>query len=552
MKRTVGAMILLAAVGGCVASDGGGSGPGPMPGGGGGAYRPRSIPGVQGPRGEPVAMAAPYSASSMGEEAAKAMLAQSVPLDMIQHLAPPGGIAPVAALQRPGDPNLVVHAGGAGQFTGALPGTILPAGAIAPPGVPFAPGLPPPGAPGLPMGGGGVRPPGAVAALGAITDYTPTAFPAKRTEVRFVGPPGMRISWYAPGPDGKQGFNGMQLEAPARYNFIQAAIYRLKLSAIPNRPGLELYPTLEVVPGNPKTEAFLAHSAVPVFFTEEDFEQVASGNYVVKVIYLPDPQYQDLAYTGPGPDEVVSSRLEPGVDPIKEACRRGSILVVIRLGNIDLEAPNTPPMDAPSPYAPKAIGIPASMTAPGQLMMPPYPPMGPQGPMGMPMPPMGPQGPMGMPMPPMGPQGPMGMPMPPMGPQGPMGMPMPPNRPLQMPPAGGQPHGPIAMNAERSAPANSTPPGVPMLPPMTSDEPTRSTVNQEQKATLVSAVQRSRFPTAQQKEDVALAAQHQAGPGPAPTTAELANQPRTAPQPATKTFTPKRRWIFDPAVWKSK
>src|SRR5204863_5376835 len=143
------------------------------------------------------------------------------------------------------------------------------------------------------------------------------------------------------------------LEVPGRYNFVQAGIYRLKLSDIPNRPGLELYPTLEVVPSNAKTDPFLAHSAVPVVFTEEDFDQVAAGNFLVKVIYLPDPQYQDLAATGP--DEVVSSRLEPGADPIAEAHRRGSILLIIRIGNIDLEAPNTPPMDAPSPYCPKPL-----------------------------------------------------------------------------------------------------------------------------------------------------------------------------------------------------
>ena len=161
----------------------------------------------------------------------------------------------------------------------------------------------------------------------------------------------MRIAWFAPTPDGRAGFGPQYLEAPGRYNFLQAAIYRLKLSDIPNRPGVELYPTLEVVPGNAKTATFLAHSSVPVTFTEEDFNQVAAGNYLVKVIYLPDPQFQDLATTGT--DEVISSRLEPGVDPIAEAHRRGSILLVVRLGNIDLEAPNTPAMDAPNPYAPR-------------------------------------------------------------------------------------------------------------------------------------------------------------------------------------------------------
>jgi len=155
----------------------------------------------------------------------------------------------------------------------------------------------------------------------------------------------MKIAWYAPRADGRPGFSTQYLEAPARYNFLQSSIYRLKLSDIPNRPGVDLYPTLEVPPATYKTSTFLAHSSVPLSFTEEDFEQVAAGNFVVKVIYLPDPQFQDLAATGP--DEVVSSRLEPGADPILEAKRRGSILAIVRLGNIDLEAPNTPAMDSP-------------------------------------------------------------------------------------------------------------------------------------------------------------------------------------------------------------
>ena len=192
-----------------------------------------------------------------------------------------------------------------------------------------------------------------MAAVGALTGGGAAApFPIQRTEVRFVGPPGMKIAWYGPNADGKPGFGPQYLEAPARYNFLQASIYRLKLSDIPNRPGIELYPTLEVVPAKPKTCTFLSHSAVPIVFTEEDFEQVAAGNFVVKVIYLPDPQFQDLAATGP--DEVVSSRLEPGVDPIIEAKRRGSILLVVRLGNIDLEAPNTPSMECAEPLRPRS------------------------------------------------------------------------------------------------------------------------------------------------------------------------------------------------------
>src|SRR5258708_14822000 len=123
------------------------------------------------------------------------------------------------------------------------------------------------------MGG----PPGAVAAVGALTS-APSPFSVQRTAVRFVGPPGMKISWYAPRPDGRPGFSAQYLEAPARYNFLQASIYRLKLSDIPGHPGLDLYPTLEVVPAKANTSTLLAHSSLPVNLTEEDFDQAQPVN----------------------------------------------------------------------------------------------------------------------------------------------------------------------------------------------------------------------------------------------------------------------------------
>jgi len=53
--------------------------------------------------------------------------------------------------------------------------------------------------------------------------------------------------------------------------------YRLKITNVPSRPGVELYPTLEVGPVMPRTEAFLAHNAIPAQFTEEDFDQVLTA-----------------------------------------------------------------------------------------------------------------------------------------------------------------------------------------------------------------------------------------------------------------------------------
>jgi hypothetical protein len=136
--------------------------------------------------------------------------------------------------------------------------------------------------------------------------------PEPRTQVRFAGPSGMQVRWYVGGPDGKGRYSDPPLEAPARYNFRQGAAYRLKLSRIPGHPGLELYPTLEIPRADPAARQFLANSAVELELTGEDFRRVAAGELVVRTISLPGPE------------------------------RTGAPLLVLRLGNRDLEAPGTP------------------------------------------------------------------------------------------------------------------------------------------------------------------------------------------------------------------
>ncbi len=324
MKRTAGMLMLVAAMGGCATTDTNHEG-GP---GCSCSASAATIPGVQGPWGQPVTVM--RAGASMPESAGSGVIQA-------------GGICP--------DGKCIQAGHKTGGYVASGPGT----------------------------------PPGAVAGLNMMMGGPPAPISVQRTSVRFLRPEGMKISWYVPSPDGRPTFSSAQLDTPGRYNFTQGAIYRLKLSHLPNRPNIvALYPTLEVAPANNKTGAFLAHSAVPVLFTDEDFDQVAAGNYLVKVIYLPDPQYQDVAAAGP--DEVVSTRLDPGVDPVAEARRRGTVLLVIRMGNIDLEALNTPSMEAPNPYM--MAPAPRTLPNPSKPMS-----MGPQGPsMGRPktMPPQAP------------------------------------------------------------------------------------------------------------------------------------------------------------------
>jgi len=208
------------------------------------------------------------------------------------------------------------------------------------PGPGVMPMLGGPGGPGM-MAGPGMGGPGMM--MGAPRPFIPST-----TQIRFLGPDGMQVGWQIPG-----GYAENQVMAPGSYNFLQGAAYRLKLANIPGREGLTLYPTLQVYPGHPNTEAYLSHNKVPVQLTVEDLDQVESNNFVTKVIYLPDAKFQELAIANV--ETLVSTRLDPGIDPVHEADQRGTIMAVLRLGNMDLE------MQAPGGGSPMA-GAPGSVS----------------------------------------------------------------------------------------------------------------------------------------------------------------------------------------------
>jgi hypothetical protein len=208
------------------------------------------------------------------------------------------------------------------------------------------PGVIQPAAAMMPMGpGGGMGGPGGMMGPGCGPDGCGPGGPGGpggglcgigggMSQIAFLGVEGAEVAWDV---SGNCMFDSTPLVMPGRQNFSQAAIYRIKLTNIPDRPGVELYPTLEVAPVTPRTNAYLAHSPIPIQFTDEDLDQVLAGNFVTKVIYLPDPEFQELALAGV--QELVSTRLDPGTDPIAEADRRGAILAILRVGNLDLQMP---------------------------------------------------------------------------------------------------------------------------------------------------------------------------------------------------------------------
>lgn len=230
--------------------------------------------------------------------------------------------------------------------------------------------------------------PGVIPAYGAsqqLPQYQPSA------QISFQGLDGMMIAWDVAAIGA---FDSDPRVTPFPQNFQLGKVYRLRLTNIPNRSDKVYYPTLKINAITPRTQSYLEHNAIPVKFTDNDMDQVDAGNFVTKVIFLPAPEFQNLAIAG-GVDTIVNTQLPAGSDPVIEAQNRGSVLAVVQIGNKDLGLPGSFAADsavmgsnqANAPRVPQvpisgvnvpAFGTPNSVTPYG-LPGPPVLPAAPEG-----------------------------------------------------------------------------------------------------------------------------------------------------------------------------
>ncbi len=170
--------------------------------------------------------------------------------------------------------------------------------------------------------------------------FEPPALPEKGkqgkvgvpAQIRFVEPFDTKLQFQ----DEKGRFvKSLTAKVPATVNCRTASKYQLKLSEILGREGLELFPSLQVFPTRPATEEYFEDNAVVIQITEDELDLIQSGISVVKVYYLPKPQFAELRVANIEFDATPvysTATLDPGIDPIAEADRRGTILAVFRLG----------------------------------------------------------------------------------------------------------------------------------------------------------------------------------------------------------------------------
>jgi hypothetical protein len=135
---------------------------------------------------------------------------------------------------------------------------------------------------------------------------------------------GGRVGFYTQ-PQGGE----VPLEAPAGAAIQVGSVYRLKISDIPELPGVELYPTVELLDRLHPPRGREVEFPIPITLTEQDIHYAVDGRLVTKVIYLEQP---DRA-AGVRNTTAARTRIVPPRENVLAAAdEAGRPMAILRLG----------------------------------------------------------------------------------------------------------------------------------------------------------------------------------------------------------------------------
>ena len=139
--------------------------------------------------------------------------------------------------------------------------------------------------------------------------------------VRVELPSKGRVTWFLGSRD--------EAKETAQVRLAVSQSYRLRLSEMPEFPGIELFPSIELIdrlhPPPGQSDAF----PLPVAFSYDELEAAVAGQMVTKVVYLEQPQLAlPFELTSDTAVRTVNARL----NLIAEADKAGRPLALVRLG----------------------------------------------------------------------------------------------------------------------------------------------------------------------------------------------------------------------------
>jgi|SRR5579863_3543940 len=117
--------------------------------------------------------------------------------------------------------------------------------------------------------------------------------------------------------------------APAIAALRVGSVYRLKISDMPDFPGAELYPTIELIDRLHPPRGREVEFAIPVVLTAEEIEMALAGRLVTKVVYLEQP---DRAAPVRNTNAARNRLADPRENLLAVADEAGRPMVIVRVG----------------------------------------------------------------------------------------------------------------------------------------------------------------------------------------------------------------------------
>ena len=170
---------------------------------------------------------------------------------------------------------------------------------------------------------------GPEAAIGAAPPAGAAAIEPDVQVVRFQGPPGLVVEVLAPAPVPVPIGDGGGI---ITVGLKRGVGYRLRIANIPERPGSELFPVIEIVGHLHRPEGVdPGKYPIRVVFNQDDLDDtVDRARLVTKVIYLEDPD-QAIPFRM-AKDQVPVLTLNPTEPPLRVATALGRPVAIVRIG----------------------------------------------------------------------------------------------------------------------------------------------------------------------------------------------------------------------------
>jgi hypothetical protein len=108
-------------------------------------------------------------------------------------------------------------------------------------------------------------------------------------------------------------------------------VYRLKVTEILNYPGIEIFPTVEVIDRLYPPPEMAQRYPIPVELTQDELELAANGSFVTRVIYVEDPR-QALPTAQRRDSDQPWFEAPHGEDPLVTADQFGRPVAILRIG----------------------------------------------------------------------------------------------------------------------------------------------------------------------------------------------------------------------------